>query len=287
MNSAMTWETKSTSSKHTEQLAEKLGAKLRGGEVIELVSDLGGGKTTFTRGLVRGAGSEDKVGSPTFTLSREYEAPKFVIAHFDFYRLDEAGIVADELAEVEGEPNYVAVVEWGDIVHDVLPAKRLTVRLLLDTSGEDSRKLLFDYPDRASLPVGGRQMIILAIRTDKPEAEIGLFDGKTKLGRETWQAHRQLAETLHGKIEALLKTHGKDWQDIGGIACFQGPGSFTGLRIGLTVGNTLAYSYDVPIVATQDPDWCEAGIQRLLDGGSDSRAMPFYGADAHITPQKK
>jgi tRNA threonylcarbamoyladenosine biosynthesis protein TsaE len=118
---------------------------LRGGAVIELVSDLGGGKTTFTRGLVRGAGSRDRVASPTFTISREYGAPEFTIAHFDFYRLGEAGIVADELAEVAGDPRHVTVVEWGEIVHDVLPADRLTVRLQL--TGEDTRHLTFEYPD--------------------------------------------------------------------------------------------------------------------------------------------
>src|SRR4051812_47570196 len=127
MSTAMTWQTSSTSSEQTEQLAASLGSKLRGGEVLELVSDLGGGKTTFTRGLVRGAGSSDKVASPTFTISKEYEAPNFTISHFDFYRLDQAGIVADELAEVVHDPEYVTVVEWGEVVHDVLPADRLTV----------------------------------------------------------------------------------------------------------------------------------------------------------------
>lgn len=146
MNTGMTWQTVSTSSDQTEQLAEKLGHSLRGGEVIELVSDLGGGKTTFTRGLVRGTGSADKVASPTFTLSREYKAPSFTIAHFDFYRLGEAGIMGDELAEILADPAYVTVVEWGDIVHDVLPADRLTVRITLQADG--SRTLDFAYPEK-------------------------------------------------------------------------------------------------------------------------------------------
>ena len=119
---------------------------MRGGEVIELVSDLGGGKTTLTRGLVRGAGSSDKVASPTFTLSREYAAPNFTIAHFDFYRLGEAGIVGDELAEIVGDPAYVTVVEWGDIVQDVLPHERLAIRI--DLLGEVERKLEFTYPEQ-------------------------------------------------------------------------------------------------------------------------------------------
>lgn len=121
---------------------------MRGGEVIELVSDLGGGKTTFTRGLVRGTGSTDRVGSPTFTLSREYKAPKFTIVHFDFYRLAEAGIVANELAEFAGDPAYVVVVEWGEVVQDVLPLDRLTVNLAL--TQEENRLLTFTLPRRLS-----------------------------------------------------------------------------------------------------------------------------------------
>jgi tRNA threonylcarbamoyladenosine biosynthesis protein TsaE len=141
----MTWETESTSSVQTEQLAEKLGASLRGGEVIELVSDLGGGKTTFTRGLVRGAGSSDKVASPTFTISREYAAPKFTIAHFDLYRLGEAGIIGDELHEIVGDEAYVTVVEWGEIAHDVLPAERLTITIR--QTGDETRRITCNYPD--------------------------------------------------------------------------------------------------------------------------------------------
>jgi len=130
-------------------------------------------------------------------------------------------------------------------------------------------------------------MIILTIRTDKPDSEIGLYDGETQLAYETWPAHRQLAETIHGKIEVLLQGQHKSWPDVQGIVCFQGPGSFTGLRIGLTVANALSYSYQLPVVATQDPAWLETGIHRLQAGENDTRAMPFYGADAHITPQKK
>src|SRR5690606_23307454 len=86
------------SPEQTEQFAQILASKLRGGEVIELVSDLGGGKTTFTRGLVGGLKSTDTVASPTFTISREYTGGRLHVYHFDFYRLGEAGIVGDELA---------------------------------------------------------------------------------------------------------------------------------------------------------------------------------------------
>jgi tRNA threonylcarbamoyladenosine biosynthesis protein TsaE len=137
----MTWQTNTTTSEQTEALGEHIGRRLRGGEVIALASDLGGGKTTFTRGLARGAGSLDRVASPTFTISKEYVGPKFTIVHFDFYRLQEAGVVAEELREYIGDPNTVVVVEWGEIVEDVLPADRLTVEIK-HQSGE-GRELTF------------------------------------------------------------------------------------------------------------------------------------------------
>ena len=141
----MTWQTSSTSSEATEQLAEKLGKSLKGGEVIELVSDLGGGKTTFVRGLARGMGSDDRVASPTFTISRVYEAGDKEIHHFDFYRLGEAGLIAGELADVLLDPSIVVVVEWAGIVQDVLPKKRLTITI--EKTPTDSRTLTFRAPE--------------------------------------------------------------------------------------------------------------------------------------------
>lgn len=113
--------------------------------MIELVSDLGGGKTTFTRGLAKGFGSQDKVSSPSFTLSNEYQAPGGKrLYHFDFYRLFEPGIMRQELAEALQDPAGVTVVEWADIVHEVLPPRRLTISL--KATGESSRRLTFQAP---------------------------------------------------------------------------------------------------------------------------------------------
>ena len=125
------------------------------------------------------------------------------------------------------------------------------------------------------------------MRTDKPDAEIGLYDGKVQLAYVTWPAHRRLAETVHKTIDTMLNGQGKNLHDITGIIAFQGPGSFTGLRIGLTVANALAYGLLVPIVAAQGQAWIANGIRRLESGETDGQALPFYGADVHITPQKK
>ena len=144
MSTATTLQRSSGTSETTEQIAESVGRALKGGEVVELVSDLGGGKTTFVRGLARGAGSTDKVASPTFTISKVYDTPKFQIHHFDFYRLQDPGIVAAELAEVAGDPHMVVVVEWADAVQHVLPENRLTLRMSQLPTGE--RQLRFTIP---------------------------------------------------------------------------------------------------------------------------------------------
>lgn len=129
-------------------------------------------------------------------------------------------------------------------------------------------------------------MMILTIRTDNPEAEIGLYDNAQQLTYETWQAHRQLAETLHTKIAALLQSSNKQLNSLDGIVVFKGPGSFTGLRIGITVANALAYSLNCPVVAAEGPDWIQTGVERLLNNENDQIAMPEYGAPVHITLPK-
>jgi tRNA threonylcarbamoyladenosine biosynthesis protein TsaE len=123
----MTFKTDSQSSEDTERFAHTLGSRLRGGEVIALVSDLGGGKTAFVRGLAAGLGSTDHVASPTFTISREYKAGNLTLYHFDFYRLQEPGVVAAELEEFIDDPTAVVAIEWGAIVEEVLPENKIIV----------------------------------------------------------------------------------------------------------------------------------------------------------------
>lgn len=130
-------------------------------------------------------------------------------------------------------------------------------------------------------------MLVLTVRTDKPEAEVGLFKGSAQLAYITWHAHRELSITLHQKIQELLASVSMTVADIDGIVGFAGPGSFTGLRIGLTVANAFAYSLQKPVVAVTGDDWIAAGINRLQKGESIGIALPEYGAPVHITQQKK
>lgn len=114
----------------TQALAAIIGGAVKGGDVFELTSDLGGGKTTFTKGLAKGMGVEDLVQSPTFTISQLHKAAHGLeLHHFDFYRLTEPGVMRQELAESLAQPNVVTVIEWGEIMHNILPDHRITVKL--------------------------------------------------------------------------------------------------------------------------------------------------------------
>ena len=130
--------------------------------------------------------------------------------------------------------------------------------------------------------------MLLGIKTDNPVAELVLLadDGKA-IEKTTWQADRTLARDLLKKINELLERQNSRFADLRGLFVYKGPGSFTGLRIGLTVMNTLAYSEHIPVVGTSGDDWVEGGTERLLAGDNDRVVLPEYGADARITTPKK
>lgn len=123
-----------------------LGARLHGGEVIELVGDVGAGKTTLTKGIALGMGIDDDVQSPSFTISRVYTTNTGKrLAHYDFYRLSEAGIMKDEIDEDLNDSDTSVVIEWGGSVEDVLPANRL--KIMISSTSEDTRRLDFTGND--------------------------------------------------------------------------------------------------------------------------------------------
>lgn len=118
----------------TKAFAETIGRNLKGGEVFELIGDVGAGKTTFTKGLALGLAIDDDVQSPSFTISRVYDArDSLQLVHYDFYRLDDPGIMADELREMVTDPKTVTVIEWADIVDGVLPEGRVTLKFSAPT----------------------------------------------------------------------------------------------------------------------------------------------------------
>ena len=142
-----------TSDTEMQNLGEKIGKLLQGGEVIELIGEVGAGKTTFVRGLARGMGVSETVQSPSFTINRVYDADSGRrLVHYDFYRLNDAGIMANELEESVNDSNTSVVIEWANAVEQVLPDDRLSITIISPT--ETSRQL--------SLTSGGEKSSKLA-----------------------------------------------------------------------------------------------------------------------------
>lgn len=128
--------------------------------------------------------------------------------------------------------------------------------------------------------------MIILLDTSTPICHLTLIDGQQRYDSE-WQAERQLAKGLLGYIEARLAEQEGSFADITGIGAFKGPGSFTGLRIGLTVLNTLADALGVPIVGGTGEDWQEKVLARLSSGTNERIILPHYGGEAHITLPRK
>lgn len=129
--------------------------------------------------------------------------------------------------------------------------------------------------------------MLLGIKTDNPVAELYLYNGVECVASTTWEANRELAHELLRKIDEFLSANGQSLGTITGLFVFQGPGSFTGLRIGLTVMNTLSYALSVPIIGESGDEWRDRALQRLLSNEDSKVVMPFYGAEARITAPKK
>ena len=128
--------------------------------------------------------------------------------------------------------------------------------------------------------------MILLLDTSTPECRLSLVDGDWRYDA-TWEANRELAKGLLSYIQTQLESHQKTWTDLTGLGVFKGPGSFTGLRIGITVLNTIADSENIPIVGETGDDWREKAIKRLTNNESDRIVLPEYGGEANITQPRK
>lgn len=128
--------------------------------------------------------------------------------------------------------------------------------------------------------------MILTLKTDNPEAEIGIYKSDEKVIYHKWLADRTLTKTLLKVIEEQLEKAGGDWKDIKGVIVFKGPGSFTGLRIGITVANAIAYGQNVPVVGELGESWIIDGLQRVKTD-NDKIVLPHYGGEPNISIPRK
>ena len=128
--------------------------------------------------------------------------------------------------------------------------------------------------------------MIILLDTSTPLCKLTLLGDSQRYDYE-WQADRQLALGLLAYIQEKLQHHNGTWSELTGIGVFQGPGSFTGLRIGLTVANTIADAEQLPIVGATADNWQDEVTMRLRAGENDKIVLPSYGSDATITKPRK
>ena len=115
----------------TEMLeyGKKLGTSLKAPSVLELLGDVGAGKTTLVRGIAQGLGIKEDVTSPSFTISKEYQGQKYRLVHYDFYRLGDPGIMSEDLAEAIADQNAITIIEWGNTVQNLLPKEHKIIEI--------------------------------------------------------------------------------------------------------------------------------------------------------------
>ncbi len=140
----------SHSPEETYEFAKRLGQESRSGEVYTLTGDLGAGKTLFAQGFAAGLGIHETVSSPTFTIMQMYEGGRLPFYHFDVYRISSV----DEMEEVGWEDYFygdgVCIVEWAELVEEILPAGRIAIRIEKDPNkGFDYRRITVERTGKA------------------------------------------------------------------------------------------------------------------------------------------
>lgn len=129
----------------------KIGGELKPPAVIELIGDVGAGKTTFTRGLAKGLGVKSAVTSPSFTISKRYAFKDGELVHYDFYRLEDPGLMSEDLAESLSDDSTITVIEWSTSVKDLLPKNHLTFEIALNDDGTREIKTTSDFKETESV----------------------------------------------------------------------------------------------------------------------------------------
>lgn len=133
---------KVSSEEDMKELGSRLARSLTPPIQIELIGDVGVGKTTFTKGIALGLGIKSEVTSPSFTINRIYDADDGArLSHYDFYRLDNPGIIKNELDESSNDNNTFVVIEWAQSIEDSLDKDRIKVEISYCDDGSREVKL--------------------------------------------------------------------------------------------------------------------------------------------------
>ena len=136
----------------TEQVGYQIAAQAKPGELFCLDGNLGVGKTVFTQGFARGLGIDEAVCSPTFTLIQEYEEGRLPLYHFDVYRISGPWDMEDLGYEDYFYGQGVCLIEWGQLIRELLPANTVFVTIEKDLEkGFDYRKITISKDYEVSL----------------------------------------------------------------------------------------------------------------------------------------
>ncbi|NQV13805.1 MAG: tRNA (adenosine(37)-N6)-threonylcarbamoyltransferase complex ATPase subunit type 1 TsaE [Parcubacteria group bacterium] len=155
----------------TQEVGKLLATELRGGEVISLLGDLGGGKTTFTQGLATGLSVKETITSPTFTIMKKYPVEHNTIKnlyHLDLYRLSNPQELADlGFAEIAADPQNVTVIEWANKAKEIIPPEN-NLQIRFGWLGKDKREITFStYSRSPACRQAGSEIPIRSGRTSK------------------------------------------------------------------------------------------------------------------------
>lgn len=279
----------SASEAETEAAGKALAPYLVAGDVVALSGPLGAGKTCFVRGLVKGLGARDPVVSPTFTLVREHAGPT-PVRHVDLYRL-----TPGEVAELDWRDLFygpaVAVVEWAERARSFLPERAYGVRIGFDPGGDPGRRVIAIMPPPgpaavAASPIGRAEagpaiesripapattaappFNVLAIDTSTRSRSLALLAGGVI--RELFWGPTDgglAAEDMAWNLRELLDVAGLQPRDLELVAVALGPGSFTGVKVGLASAKALAYALECPVKGVSTLDVLAAGAFAWREG---------------------
>ena len=134
----------SKSEQETIDFAETFANNLKKGSIIVLSGDLGSGKTKFVQGVLKHFNLENEISSPTFTIVNEYTSNFLNIYHFDVYRLEDS----DEFYEMGGDEYFekgICLIEWGEIIENILPKPYYKIKFSRDNQNENYRKLEIEF----------------------------------------------------------------------------------------------------------------------------------------------
>ncbi len=127
----------------------------------------------------------------------------------------------------------------------------------------------------------------IVIRSDKPESYIAIFNDNQEIAVKKWQSGRELSTQILSVIDELLNIAKIKPRNLTGVIVYEGPGSYTGLRIGTSVANAIGYSEQIPVFAVGGEDWIKEGQVKLKETSIFVPVSPVYGGQVFTTKPRK